>query len=1060
MTGGWTGFSVRRPIGVAVLSIVVCILGGIAASRLPVNLLPEVDFPRISIITNYPGVGPEEIENLLTRPIERAVSTVEGVTTLEGESAEGLSRVQLQFDWGTNLDSAASDVREALDRLRAELPEDAEQPAVLKFDISATPVATLGLSGGSDPRRLRYLADEVLTRRLERLPGIASVQVNGGRLREIRVELSLPRMVALGVTGDQVIEALGGDNRNVSAGDMTESGREVLVRTLGELRSVNEVGAVLVDGRADPQGAQSSTTRPGGPPARQPSGAASGAGRPVYVRDVAEVSDAFQEIVSEQWVDGRPGIVLRVSKQADANTVEVVERLEQEIELINREYGGRARVILIHDTGEYIESAITNVREAAMYGAVLAVLVLLLFLRDLRATAVIAVSIPFSVLATFALMYFSGFSLNLISFGGLALGIGMLVDNAIVILENIYRRRQDGLSPADAAVEGTREVTPAVVSGTLTTISVFAPVIFLAGFTGVFFTELALVVVFSQITSLIVAITLVPALAARLLALPERRPAGGLLGRAARALEGRFAALESSYLRLLRAVMANRWLTIAASCVLLAGAYRLASAIDVELMPQTDEGVVDLDFEMTVGTPVERTRVVVGELEKRIRRVVAPEEIANIVSSAGPDNPYRPGGGHEGEVEVTLVPVSQRDRGSGEIMEGIRGAIADLPDIDVRLRQRTTNPLQRFMRGSQGERLVVELRGHDLETAARLARRVETIMKSVPGIEDVRIGREEGLEERTVQIDTARAADLGLTRAEIARTVETYVLGRVATRLRDGGDEYDVRVMLREADRARTDQLGALPILSSRGVVPLSAVADIGARRGPSSIEREGQERVVRIAGGLGERALSDVVADLEEALLRVERPTGFSIAVGGEAREQEIAFQGLGVGIALALLLVFAVMAVQFESLRSPLLIMSAVPFGFVGVVITLVATGTTFSLNAFLGCIVLVGIAVNNAIVLVNAANQLRDERGDARTAMLEAGRRRLRPVLMTTATTALGVLPIALAVGEGSEIQAPLARVLLGGLLVSTLITLLLVPALYGLSLRRRTEAAPPA
>ena len=1061
MTGGWTGFSVRRPIGVAVLSIVVCILGGIAASRLPVDLLPEVDFPRISIITNYPGVGPEEIENLLTRPIERAVSTVEGVTTLEGESAEGLSRVQLQFDWGTNLDSAASDVREALDRLRAELPEDAEQPAVLKFDISATPVATLGLSGGSDPRRLRYLADDVLTRRLERLPGIASVRVNGGRLREIRVELSLSRMVALGVTADQVIEALGRDNRNVSAGDMTESGREVLVRTLGELRSVDEVGAVLVAGRADPQGAQSSAARPGGQPTPpQARAAATGGGRPVYLRDVADVSDAFEEIVSEQWVDGRPGIVMRVSKQADANTVEVVERLEQEIELINREYGGRARVILIHDTGEYIESAITNVREAALYGAVLAVLVLLLFLRDLRATAVIAVSIPFSVLATFALMYFSGFSLNLISFGGLALGIGMLVDNAIVILENIYRHRHDGLPPAEAAVVGTREVTPAVVSGTLTTISVFAPVIFLAGFTGVFFTELALVVVFSQITSLIVAITLVPALAARLLALPDRRPARGLLARAARALEGRFAALETSYLRLLRAVVANRWLTIAAACVVLAGAYRLSSAIDVELMPQTDEGVVDLDFEMTVGTPVERTRLVVRELEERIRRVVAPEEIANMVSSAGPDNPYRPGGGHQGEVEVTLVPVSQRDRGSGEIMEGIRGAIADMPDIDVRLRQRTTNPLQRFMRGSQGERLVVELRGHDLDTAARLARRVETIMKSVPGIEDVRIGREEGLEERTVQIDTARAADLGLTRAEIARTVETYVLGRVATRLRDGGDEYDVRVMLREADRARTDQLGALPILSSRGVVPLSAVADIGARRGPSSIEREGQERVVRIAGGLGERALSDVVADLEEALRSVERPTGFSIAIGGEAREQEIAFQGLGVGIALALLLVFAVMAVQFESLRGPLLIMSAVPFGFVGVVITLVATGTTFSLNAFLGSIVLVGISVNNAIVLVDAANQLRDEHGGARAAMLEAGRRRLRPVLMTTATTVLGVLPIALAVGEGAEIQAPLARVLLGGLLVSTLITLLLVPALYGLSLRRRTEAAPPA
>ena len=1059
MTGGWTALSVRRPIGVAVLSTVVCILGGIAAYRLPVDLLPEVDFPRISIITNYPGVGPEEMENLLTRPIERAVSTIEGVTSLEGESAEGLSRVQLQFDWGTNLDSAASDVREALDRLRAELPEDAEQPSVLKFDISATPVATIGLSGGSDPRRLRYLADEVLTRRLERLPGIASVRVNGGRVREIRVELVLPRLIALGVSAEQVIDALARNNRNVSAGDMTESGREVLVRTMGELATVEDVGAVLVAGpQGGTAGARTAAQGGGAAGSTAPRTTATGAGRPVHVRDVAEVTDAFQEIESEQWVDGAPGVVMRVSKQADANTVEVVERLRQEIALINAEYEGRAHVVLIHDSGAYIESAITNVRTTALYGAVLAVLVLLIFLRDLRATFVIALAIPFSLMATFALMYFSGFSLNLISFGGLALGVGMLVDNAIVILENIYRRRQEGLAPAAAAIEGAREVTGAVVSGTLTTIAVFAPVVFLGGFTGVFFTEMALVVVFSLVCSLVVSITLVPSLAARMLALPERAPSAGIVGRTARRLEGWFAALETGYKRLLRAVLSNRWLTIAAACVILAGAYRLASVIDVELMPETDEGVVDLDFELPVGTPVERTRTVVRELERRIRGAVEPHEIANIVSSAGPDNPYRPGGGHEGEVEVTLVPVSERERGSGEIIAAIRRAIADMPEIDERLRQRTTNPLQRFMRGSQGERLVVELRGHDLETAAALARRVEAVMQAVPGIEDVRVGREEGLEERTVQVDTARAADVGLTREQVANTVEAYVLGRVATRLRQGGDEYDIRVMLREQDRAHTAQLGALPILSARGVVPLSSVAQIGIQRGPGSIARQGQERVLSIVGGLGARALSDVVADLEEALAGVERPTGFSIEVAGEAREQEDAFSGLGVGIALAILLVFAVMAVQFESLRGPLLVMSAVPFGFVGVIATLAATGTTFSLNAFLGSIILVGIATNNAIVLVEAARQLRAEGNDAVEAIVEAGRRRLRPILMTTASTVFGMIPIALAIGEGAEIQAPLARVVLGGMLVSALITLVLLPVLYVLTDRKRLTVDP--
>lgn len=1028
--------SVKRPIGVAMLAIAICILGAIAVRRLPVDLLPEVDFPRITIVTNYEGVGPQEIETLLTRPIERAVSTIDGVTSLEAESAEGLSRVRLQFDWGVDLDSAVNDVRSQLDRIRDDLPEDATQPIVLKFDISATPIATLGLSGAGDPRRLRYVADEILTRRLERIPGVASVQVNGGRVRELHVELDLDSLVALGVTGEQVVQALARENHNVSAGDMTEAGKEVLIRSVGELTSVRDIEDVLVTRRSG-----RSTDGRDLPNAN---------GRPVFVRDVAKVSDTFQEIKSEQWVDGKPGITMRVSKQAGANTVEVVEKLRAEIARINAEYQGRAHVVVVNDSAAFIKSSITNVREAALQGAVLAVFVLLLFLRSLRATFVIGIAIPFSMLATFALMYFADYSLNLISFGGLALGIGMLVDSSIVILENIYRKREAGMSPHQAAIEGAREVAAPVISGALTTIAVFAPVLFLAGFTGVFFAELAMVVVFSNVCALVVALTVVPALAARLLAGPLRPHQTHSV---VRGIERAFGALDGAYVRALRFCLRNGPLVLAASLVIGLGAVRLSSVVELELMPETDEGLIDLDFEMPVGTPVERTQEVVHELERRIRAVVKPAEIANIVSSAGPDNPYRPGGGHEGEVETTLVPVSQRERSGAAILAAMREATSGLPDVSIRIRQRTTNPLQRFMRGRQGERLVVEIRGHDLDTAAALAKQVETTMKHVRGIADIRIDRVEGLEERTITVDPEVAADLGLSRADIARTLETYVLGRVATRLRDGGDEYDIRVMLREDDRAYTAQLGALPILSSRGVVPLSSVARIGVQRGPGSIEREGQERVLSIIAGVGDRPLEDITRDLEAALSTIQRPPGFAIVLGGEAREQAATFEGLEVGMVLAILLVFAVMAVQFESLRYPLLVMVAVPFGFVGVVLTLAVTGTTFSLNAFLGAIVLVGIAVNNAIVLVDAANQIRNEEGlDLYPAIVEAGRRRLRPILMTTLTTVLGMLPIALALGEGSEIQAPLARVVLGGLLVSTLITLFLLPVLYAVTERR--------
>ncbi|MBA3453513.1 MAG: efflux RND transporter permease subunit [Deltaproteobacteria bacterium] len=618
------------------------------------------------------------------------------------------------------------------------------------------------------------------------------------------------------------------------------------------------------------------------------------------------------------------------------------------------------------------------------------------------------------------------------------------------------RGRYPGELDADTA-DGAREVTGAMVAVTLTTIAVFAPVMFMEGFAGVFFAELAMVVVFSQVCSLIVAVTLVPTLAARLLG--RRKPTAGLFARVASWFERRLISLDVLYVRVLGAALRARWLTIAGALVILLGAYRLTSAVQVELMPETDEGVVDLDFELPIGTPVERTRDVVKELEKRIHGVVKPEEILNIVSSAGPDNAYRPGGGHEGEVELTLVPVSERDRGAGEIVSKMREVAVGIPGIKVRIRQRTTNPLQRFMRGSQGERLVVEIRGHDLDVAAALSKRVEGLMKQVPGIADVRPGREEGLEERTISIATERAADLGLSRPEIARTLETYVLGRVATRLRDGGDEYDVRVMLREQDREQTAQLGELPILTPRGVVPLSAVAQIGVRRGPGSIEREGQERVLSIVGGLGDRPLGAVVADLESELAKLELPAGFSLEVAGEAREQENTFAGLQIGAILAILLVFSVMAVQFESLRHPLIVMSAVPFGFVGVVIILLATGTTFSLNAFLGSIVLVGISVNNAIVLVQAASQLRHEEGlDAIAAITEAGRRRLRPIMMTLATTVLGMLPVALAIGEGAEIQAPLARVVIGGMMISSLITLVLLPVLYVLTGSRRLRIEP--
>ncbi len=1018
--------AVRRPVGTAMVFLAVVMLGVVGARRLAVDLMPEVDLPRISVTTSYEGVAPEEMETLITRPIEQVLSTIEGVDELEAVSAEGLSRVALRFEWGVDLDEAVNDVREQLDRLRTRLPEDAETPSIWKFNLSDFPVAFLGLSGSGDARRLRYLAEETLSRRLERVPGVAAVQVRGGRVREIQVQLDPDRLAALDLTAAQVSAALARENRNVSAGDALAIGREVLVRTVGEFDSPEEVGRTVV------------TTREG---------------RPVRVSDLGTVADTFRELTNELWIDGEPGIRMSVNKRSGANTVEVARALATEIGAINRDYAGRLQLRVLWDGSTFIEQAVGNVQRGALFGAILAVCVLLFFLRDLRATAVVATAIPISVLATFALMYLYDYSLNVISLGGIALGVGMLVDSSIVVLENIHRKRGEGLNRPDAAVEGSREVSLAILAGTLTTLAVFAPVVFIPGFAGVFFKEMAVVVCFALLCALAVALTLVPSASAQLLRAPGEAPPGPL-GRLWAASGRLFEVLDSRYARLLERVLRRPGRVLVVSVALLAGSLLLFPLIGFELMPETDEGRLDVDVELPVGTPVERTIEVMQRIEQRVRAVLPAAALEHVITSAGPESWWRPAAGNQGGVQLMMVPASQRELSVWEAAARVRRALVDTPGAEIQVRESSSNILMRLLRGG-GDRLSVEVWGHDLEVAERLGERVRDLMAAVPGVAGPRVDREEGKLEVMVRVDRGRAAELGLSGADVAETVEHYVLGRVATRYRERGDEYDVRVLLPEAERRTVEQLESLPIIAGDGRrVPLAAVAEIERRQGPASIARENQQRVLRVNAGIEGRDLGAVVADLEVGLARLEVPEGFAVTLGGEYQEQQEVFAELAIGIVLALFLVYTVMAVQFESLRHPLVIMTAVPFATVGVALALLLTGTTFNMNSFLGAIVLVGIVVNNAIVLVDYVNLMRREQGlGLREALVAGGRRRLRPILMTTLTTVLGMLPLAIGLGEGGEIQAPLARVVVGGLLTSMLVTLVFVPCLYLLVERRR-------
>jgi hydrophobic/amphiphilic exporter-1 (mainly G- bacteria), HAE1 family len=1021
--------AVRRPIGTLMVYLAVFVVGLVGLSELAVDLLPEVDAPRITVTCEYEGVAPQDVETLLTRPIERAISTVDGVERIESTSMEGLSRVRLRFAWGMDLEHAIADVRSEIDRIRPLLPEGIDQPLVHKFDLSSVSVAHLGVSGSGDARRLRFLAEEDLARRLEAVTGVARVDVRGGRVREIRVELSRERLAALSIDVQQVSAALARENRNVSAGDMLDGGQEVVIRSEGEYRHPSEIGETVVAHRN---------------------------GRAVQISELGEVRDGIREIRDELWIDGTPGIRVIVSKQSGANTMEVVSALRKAIDQINADYEGRLHVDVLRDGGKFIEDAVMGVRTAVLLGGALALVVLMAFLRDLRATVVVATAIPLSIMATLALMFFADITLNLVSFGGLALGLGMLVDNSIVVLESVYRKREDGVPPIEAAICGAREVAGAVTAGTLTTVAVFVPVVFLGGFAGVFFREMAVVVCFALACSLAVALTLVPAVAARLLlhGAGSLRPATTTGTWDGSASGGTF---ERIYARALDGALVRPWTTVLLSLAAFAASTLFVPHIGTELMPETDEGRVGVSVELPVGTPLTTTAITVRAIEREVKSVLRPEEIEHVLAVAGPEFWWRPAGGNKGKVDLVLVSASERKRTQPEIVAALQQALAGIPGADIRVRPETDNTLLRIMRGGGDDRLSIDVLGHDLEVGESLSSSLRTEVSGIAGVIHTQVDRELGQLERTLVVDRTRLGELGLGAADVASAVEHYVLGRVATRYREQGDEYDIRVVLRRGDREHLDQLHELPIaLPSGGTVPLGAVARVESRVGPSSLAREDQRRILKISVGIADRDMGSVAADIQTMLDGIAVPEGFDVRLGGEFREQQDTFSRLLLGGVLAIFLVYTVMAVQFESLRGPMVVMTSVPFALIGVVVGLLATNTSLNMNSGLGVIVLVGIMVNNAIVMVDYIGLLRTQRGLALDDAIRHGAtRRLRPVLMTTMTTILAMLPLALGMGEGGELQVPLARAVVGGLAFGTAVTLLVVPCVYSLMEGRRAR-----
>lgn len=1025
-------FSIRRPVFTVMLTLAVITIGVVSLSRLPIDLMPEIVYPTLNISTSYPNTGPEEIEQLITRPIEEAVSSVPGVEEVFSVSSEGRSTVRAMFSWEVDLDAAADDVRERLDRILPRLPEDINRPMLRKFDPAMFPILILGAFSNLDPIQTRKIIDEQIAYRIERVPGVASVDVWGGLEREIQVNFYPDKIKALGLPLDLIIRKIREENIDLPAGIIEKGNYEILIRIPGVYTNLDEIRETVVALRDRV---------------------------PIRLKEIASIEDTHRRITRVARINRIPGIRIAINKQSGKNTVKVAEGVLKEIEKIQQDTP-QIQIIPVSNSSQFIKNAINNVSSAALYGGILAILVLLFFLTNIRSTLIIATAIPISIIATFSLIYFGGFTLNIMTLGGLALGIGMMVDNSIVVLENIYRLQESGVPSFKAAVQGSHEVTAAIIASTLTTIAVFLPTVFIRGMSGIMFKQLAYVVSFSLICSLFVALTLVPMLSSHILRptrLDNPHPKGWKEKAVVHVREF-FRRLENSYKILLHYALDHRFLVLGITALLLVVSIVLIRFVGSEFMPSTDEGEVRVTVEMEVGTRL-------GVMDEKLNMIseIIKKEVPELqsIEERGGGGGWR-SGANRGNITIKLNPKSERSRSNETIASSLRQKLLNIPGVIIRTR--AAGGQMRFGRRGGGgqERVQVEIRGYDLEIGEALTHQVKKIVENVKGVTDVRLSREIGNPEELFNIDRQAAADMKLSVNQIGGFIQTILMGTQASQYREGGREYRILVKVKDSEKLDINNILDFTLTNADGEqVSLRNVVNTQPRRGPMRIERRDRERVLTISAEIAGRDLASVIADIDEGLRSVPIPRDFTIGFTGDYEEQQKAFRELLVSIIMAIMLVYMIMAMLYESIRDPFIVMFSVPLAAIGVIFMLFLTRTTFNVQSYIGCIMLGGIVVNNAILLVDYTNLLRHrDKMELREAIVEAGQRRLRPILMTALTTIMAMIPLALELREGSEAQAPMARAVIGGLLSSSLITLVVIPVVYslfeGLRRKRKKEA----
>ena len=1024
---------VRRPVATLMAFVAVFLLGLIAWQRLAIDMMPEIESPSISVFTRWDGASTEDVEQQITRVIESALGSVTDLDEITSTTSEGVSRVTCKFKWGTELGEAANDMRDLLERAKRRLPDDADDPVMFKFNTANMPILGFSVTATENIEKLEDTVNDDIVDVLKRVPGVGTAEAFGGLERQVNVLLDPAKLSAHGLSVAAIAAAIDADNQTEPAGNVKIGTVDYTIRVPGEFATPEEVGLVVVKRDGD---------------------------KVVRVSDVARVEDGFAEETRVVERMGRAGMMVDVQKRSGENTMAVARRVMDKLEEIKANLPADYSIDLVFDTSDMIGKSIRSVGKTVLWGGLFVVLVTLFFLRSARTSLVIALTIPFSLIIASVFMFLKGWTINLMSLSALALAVGMVVDNAVVVLENVISHVSRGAGRREAAMFGADEVGTAILASTLTTIVVFVPLVFVDGVTGIMLGQLGGIVTATLVASVVCSLLLTPMLASKLLRPP---PAGrGAYARFYAWSEGRLAALERGYARLLSGALHARWLVVLAAVGVVALTVWGFRSLGSEFMGKEDTGQLSINYQLPLSTRYEITAETGRRILEVVHRVCGDDKIVSEMLRAGGSGGFGGGGGsHAGTIRLRLVDAKFRDKTADEYGDEITREVSQWPEI-VKVFSNSGNFLNRILMGG-GANLLIEVYGWDLDQTTAIAERIKAIAQETPGSRDVRVSQDMGKPELSIAIDRAKASAMGLTMQEITETVSALFQGADASQYREGEDEYDITLRLPAPDRASIEDIRRTELpLPGGGRVRLDAIAEVVEGTGPVSITRKNQQRVVTVEfDATDARPEGDVMADVRRRVAeQIVLPNGVSVEYGGMIEEQEKSEKALTMMILLGIVLVYMVMAAQFESLLHPLLIMFSVPFAFSGVVAVLHLTGTPLSMSAYIGMVLLVGVVVNNSIVLVDYVNLLRARGRALREAIVEGGRQRLRPVMITTCTTVLGMMPMATSHGDGSATWRPLGLVVVGGLAVASLVSMVLVPTLYYIVERRRAARSANA